>query len=254
MLKGVERPNIKYMKKLIASIGLVAVGTAGLQAAYAPGLDSMETSKMWSVSASLRGFYDDNYTTAPSGSKKNSFGFAVKPSVGLNLPMDQTLVSLRYTYGLYYYQEREDLGQKPIDQTHQLDLLLDHAFSERWQAKVTDSFISAQEPSLVDGGTVRRTQGNNIRNVGKATISTAWTELFSTEVGYQNSLYDYQQSGGGAFVPSLSGLLDRMEHLASVDLQWHFTSETMLFVGYAYGQADYTGNEVIAPGLCQQQS
>jgi len=183
------------MKKLIASIGLVAVGTAGLQAAYAPGLDSMETSKMWSVSATLRGFYDDNYTTAPSGSKRNSFGFAVKPSVSLNLPMDQTLISLRYTYGLYYYQDREDLGQKPIDQTHQLDLSIDHAFTERWTAKVTDSFVSAQEPGLVNGGAVNRTQGNNIHNDGRVAVNTAWTELFSTELGYQNSLYDYQQSG-----------------------------------------------------------
>ncbi len=157
--------------------------------------------------------------------------------------MDQTLISLRYAYGLYYYQDREDLGQKPVDQTHQLDLLLDHAFNERWQAKVTDSFVSAQEPGLVDGGTLRRTQGNNIRNVGKATVNTAWTELFSTEVGYQNSLYDYQQSGIGSY----SALLDRLEHLASLDVQWHFTSETMIFVGYAYGQANYTGNQIIDP-------
>src|SRR5476651_994934 len=118
------------MKKFITSIGLVAVGTARLQAAYAPGLNSMETSKMWSVSATLRGLYDDNYTTAQDH-KQRSLGFVVKPSISLNLPMYQTLLSMRYTYGLFYYQDRQDKGQKPVDQTHQFDLSLDHAFNER---------------------------------------------------------------------------------------------------------------------------
>lgn len=56
------------MKKMIASAGWVALGTAALHAAYVPGLTSMETSKSWSVSASLRGFYDDNYAALPSSS------------------------------------------------------------------------------------------------------------------------------------------------------------------------------------------
>src|SRR5476649_841321 len=130
------------MKKFITSIGLVAVGTASLQAAYAPGLSSMETSKMWSLQATLRGFYDDNYTTAQNG-KLSSLGFVVKPSVSLNLPLDQTLISMRYTYGLFYYQDRQDRGQKPIDQSHQFDLTMDHTFSERWNMKLEDSFVSS---------------------------------------------------------------------------------------------------------------
>ena len=64
------------MKKLIASAGLVALGTAGLHAAYAPGLTEQQTSKPWTVSASLRGFYDDNITTASiSTNRQESFGF-----------------------------------------------------------------------------------------------------------------------------------------------------------------------------------
>ena len=51
------------MKKFFVSVGLIAAGTASLQAAYAPVWDSMAAS-MWSVSGTLRGFYDDNYTTS----------------------------------------------------------------------------------------------------------------------------------------------------------------------------------------------
>ena len=51
------------MKKFLTSAGFIALGVSGLQAAYAPDLTPMEASKPWSVSAALRGFYDDNYTT-----------------------------------------------------------------------------------------------------------------------------------------------------------------------------------------------
>ena len=190
------------MKKFFVSVGLIAVGTASLRGAYAPEWNSMEAS-MWSVSGTLRGFYDDNYNTASSsslsgGEKKGSFGFEFSPQINLNVPLQQTELGVRYTYGMYYYQERENLGQNPIDQTHQLDLWVDHAFTERWQAKVQDSFVVGQEPELLDPNTsvTTRTAGNNIRNTGTLTVNTMWTRLFSTAFDYQNSIYDYQNSGG----------------------------------------------------------
>src|SRR5476649_1639625 len=96
------------MKKIIVSMGLAAVGTASLQADYSP--DAGDTSKIWSVSASLRSFYDDNYATVPVN-KKGSFGFQVSPQFELNAPLRQTELGIRYIYGLSYYQERENLGQ-----------------------------------------------------------------------------------------------------------------------------------------------
>ena len=137
------------MKKLFVSLGLIAAGTASLQGAYAPDWNSTEAS-MWSVSGTLRGFYDDNYQTASSNAKKGSFGFEFSPQLELNVPLQQTEVGVRYTYGLYYYQEREDLNQNPIDQSHQFDLWVDHAFTERGQARVQYSFVMGHEPELID--------------------------------------------------------------------------------------------------------
>jgi len=86
------------MKKLIASASLISIGVAGMQAAYAPGLSSAEASKPWSIGASLRGFYDDNYTTSPSALSRSTWGTEIEPSFGLNLPLDQTYIGLSYTY------------------------------------------------------------------------------------------------------------------------------------------------------------
>ncbi|MGA2279899.1 MAG: outer membrane beta-barrel protein [Verrucomicrobiota bacterium] len=235
------------MKKFFVSVGLIAAGTASLQGAYAPEWNSMEAS-MWSISGTLRGFYDDNYTTASSGPNRGSLGFEVSPQINLNVPLQQTELGVRYTYGLYYYQEREDLGQNPIDQSHQLDLWVDHAFTERWQAKVQDSFVMGQEPELIDPNTSRpqRTEGNNISNTGTLAVNTIWTRLFSTALSYQNTIFDYQNSGGTDVDPSLAGELNRIDQSVSLDLQWRVAPETVAFLGGAFEWVNYTGDEPIA--------
>ena len=244
------------MKKFFTSVGLITAGTVGLHAAYAPGLDSMSASKIWSVSGTLRGFYDDNYNTAPAGPNRHgSLGFEVSPEVDLNVALQQTELGLRYTYGMYYYQDRENRSENPVDQTHQFDLWVDHAFTERWQGKVMDSFVIGQEPELIDPGTAfpKRVNGNNIRNTGTIDLNTSWTRLFSTKLAYQNTFFDYQNSGTtqaeifpGLQSPSLAGTLNRIEQLISLDLQWAVAPETVAFVGGAFGWVGYTGDEPIA--------
>src|ERR1700722_12621078 len=202
------------MKKLFFFVGLAAAGSASLHA-YAQDLGSMQTTKIWSASATLRGFYDDNYTTSSDGNKQGSAGYEVSPSVGLDVPLQQTEIGLRYTYGLYYYQERRNQGNDPYDQSHQVDLWLDHAFTERWQVKVADTFAVGQEPTLLNpsGGPSAlplRVNGNNIANNGNITLNTDWTRLFSSVLTYNNGFYDYQNHGGSPADPSDAGLLNRI--------------------------------------------
>jgi hypothetical protein len=242
------------MKKLFVSVGLIAAGAAGLHAAYAPDANTMTASKVWSVSGTLRGFYDDNYTTSPD--PRSSMGFEVSPQVGLNVALQQTELGVRYTYGMYYYFDRESLDQNPIDQSHQFDLWVDHAFNARWRARVTDSFVVGQEPELIDPGTSvpRRIEGNNIRNTASLTLNTIWTRLFSTQLSYQNTFYNYENNGtteaeilaDGSGAASLAGRLNRMEQSISLDLQWLVAPETLFFVGGMLGSAAYTGDEPIA--------
>ncbi|MGO8838423.1 MAG: outer membrane beta-barrel protein [Limisphaerales bacterium] len=232
------------MKKLFVSMGLIAAGTAGLQGAYAPDMNPVAGAKIWSVSGTLRGFYDDNYLTAAQ--KQGSAGFELSPQLDLNMALQQTELGLRYTYGMYYYQERENLGQDPIDQTHQFDLWVDHAFSERWQGKVLDSFVVGQEPELIGGGQDKRVDGNNIRNTATLSLNTEWTRLWSTQLGYQNTIYDYENANGTAANPSLAGTLNRIEQSVSLDLQMAVARETMAFIGGMFGWVDYTAGEPIA--------
>ncbi len=270
------------MKKIFISAGLVAAGAAGLQNVCAAGLDVISP-KAWNVSGTLRGFYDDNYSV--SSTKQGSFGIEASPEISFNVPLQQTDLGIRYIYGLYYYQQRQDLGLNAIDQTHQLDIWFDHSFNERWKLKVTDSLAVGQEPALLGpvspaapNGVPIRVEGNNFANHALVTLNTDWTRLFSTSLAYGNDFYDYEQSGAGVgpipspglFYPtgatlppisshagipgplgltgagaSLAGLLNRVEQNVSLDLQWHVQPETMIFVGYQFALVNYTGNEQI---------
>ena len=172
------------MKKIFVSVGVVALGVAAVHAGSAAGLSmGGDNSKPWSVSATLRGFYDDNYATASndSGNKHGSFGMSISPSVAFKFPMDQTTLGFRYTYGASWYQERTRLSSdnSAWDQSHNFEGMLSHSFNERFSVDVMDSFVISQEPGLIDATGVNtfpyRTAGDNIRNHGEITFNGALT-------------------------------------------------------------------------------
>ena len=266
------------MKKFFVSTGLAAISAAGLQSVSAQGLD-IASPKSWSISGTLRGFYDDNYDI--SGTKKGSWGAEVSPSISVNIPLAQTDFGMRYYYGLYYYNDRDSIHVNPFDQSHQFEVWLDHAFNTAWKLNATDHFAIGQEPELLQpdplGGQASpiRHNGNNISNHAHISLDTQWSTHFSTSLSYGNEYFDYDNSGAsvapggfivlgatglspstpggfgfqsfnGASGASLSGLLDRVEQSVGLDGNWTFNPETVLSAGYGYGMVNYIGNEPVA--------
>jgi len=242
------------MKRIITSASLVVLGAASLQAAsqldrayYAPNpaLTPQERSKWWSVSASLRGFYDDNYTTSPKSLKQDSYGVEVAPSIGINIPWERSYLGLNYTYSMRWYEDRDD---NSVDQSHQASLAFNHSFSEITKLSIKDSFVATQEPTILEPGVVtaplRRSNTSNIRNHGDINIDQELSRQFSVSFGYENTLYDYSQDGSGSY----SALLDRMEHLGKADIRWHVRPDTIALLGYQFGMIDYKGKDSLIPG------
>jgi hypothetical protein len=238
------------MNKIVASVGLVALGASSVQAVHAQGMAAPE-SKPWSISATLRGFYDDNVSTVPDGPLKHSvWGFQISPSANLNWKSDQTSVVLGYVYSLKYYDHKPVNASARTEMTHTFNAGVKHSFSERMNLSAGDSFVIGQEPDILRSGntfsTFQRTSGNNIRNYGTIEFNAQLTRLFGVDVGYGNSYYDYSDKGFTT-VPSLSARLDRVEHKVHVDGTWLALPQTTALLGYQYGQTDYTGNEPIDP-------
>jgi hypothetical protein len=228
------------MKRIVASVGAVVLGAASIQTSNAQFLGE---GKAWTLSAALRGFYDDNVNTAHSNGT-DTFGFEISPTIALNLPLDQTSLSLMYTYSYKYYEKRPSgLGSDHDDQTHTISARLMHAFSERTTVTLRDSFVIGQEPDVLAGpggqnNAPFRISGDNIRNYAGASINHQVTPLFGLALGYNNSLYEYD-----AEIYSVP--LDRMEHMISLDGRWNLANNTIFLVGYSFGAGRYTGDGLL---------
>jgi hypothetical protein len=238
------------MKRIVASVGLVAVGASGLQAELLPAMTT-ESGKPWTVGATLRGFYDDNINTVPDnfnpgpGFHRSSTGFEVSPFLRFSFPMEQTTISFGYVYSLKYYDNKPLGNTDNYDQTHDFDVALSHAFSERYQLKVADSFVIGQEPDMLRAGNTfdsfQRISGDNLRNFGSITFSAQITPELGTEVGYANTFYSYSDNTPGG----LSGLLDELDNVAHLDLRYQLQPQTTGIFGYQFRELDYIGNQVI---------
>ncbi len=247
------------MKKIVASVSLVAVGAAGLQAGSLSDFTS-ESGKPWTLTATLRGFYDDNINTFPNdsalppGQHRDSYGVEVSPDVEFNFPMEQTSLSFGYIYSYKYYENRLMGSNGNDDNTHDFHAALTHAFSERYSVTVKDSFVIGQEPDFLRAGntftTFQRYSGNNMRNYGLVDFSAQLTPEFSLDFGYANTMLSYSDNANPETtgVPSNSGLLDMLDNVVHLDGRYQLQPETIGIVGFQFRETDYTGNQDIEPG------
>lgn len=235
------------MKRVVASAGIFAVGVGGLQGANVTGLTTKEQTKWWVVSGSVRGFYDDNSLNAPDAQAEPSAGFEIHPGISINFPMERTLFSASYDLTLNYYVARPS---SKLDQTHVFDTRLNHRFSERYDVNVENSFVYSDEPAvLAPGGgavdtVVRRGDASGLRNNALIDFGGKVTPIFGWAAGYKNNFRDYQQTGTNSY----SALLDSVESLFHLDLQWFKSETTSYFTGYQYGLFNYTSGDVIGEG------
>jgi len=248
------------MKKLVASVGLVALGVSGVQTLSAQSLASPDPAKPWSLSATLRGFYDDNFNTIPDGVdlhgySKDTFGYEISPSAKLHLDLERTTIGLGYTYSYKYFEEASYYDASKDSQSHEVTAALEHAFSQRVRLSVRDGFVVGQEPDQLRSGNsftyFQRVPGDNYRNHGLINLGVDITPTFGLEGGYANSLFNYADDNHfddpffRVAYPSLSGLLDRMEHQIHLDGRLTLSPSTVGILGYQYSQTDFTGDETI---------
>ena len=157
-----------------------------------PGLlpDTANTTKFYTITASLREAYDDNiYTTKdnPTASSVTS----ISPSFLVNFPLENSDFSARYTFGLYYYENRTG---NPVDQTHELNLLYTHQFSGRYSLTAQDQFGYYAQPDLLNATGSPFVNGSYFANTATANFEAQWTPLFGTSTSYSNILVLYQES------------------------------------------------------------
>ena len=221
----------KIMNRKIVTLGVAAFGVVGLQAA--------DAGKVWEVTGSLRGFYDDNYTTSPEAAAEESWGIEVSPGINLTIGEGTDLeFSAGYAFGMRYYEDRETNNE---DYGHELGISLSKAFSNTSLLQLSDSFVIAQEPEILNGGTPMRTEGDNLRNTLSASYRQVLAGNILGELGYGNSIFDYEEA-------IHSALLDRSHNQVNLDVIYDM-EQTEYFVGYKFASTDFDGGDLKVPGL-----
>ena len=178
--------------------------------------------------------------------KKDSFGFEARPYVGLNLPMDQTSLGFSYFNSSSWYEARSRTQADAWDFTHEATLKFDHAFSPRYRIGVHEDVLYGQEPDTTTTGitvTPQRINSSYLRNVAAFTFFGQLTQQLGLSVNYNNTYWDYFQTGPGSY----AALLDRMEHLIPVSVSWQVKPDLSLLAGYNFGLENYTGNNLLYP-------
>jgi hypothetical protein len=252
------------MNRIIASVGLVALGATSVQAQSSI---TAAPAKWWNVQATVRGFYDDNLNTVQHpGPHDHVWGYELSPKVGISTGNDQTTFVADYTYAFLYYDHRPIGNTEKYDQDHTFHAALTHRFNERYSVNVQDQFVIGQEPDALRAGAAGalhspyRAPGDNIVNYGGVAFDADLTPLLGLEIGYENAWYDYKDSGvsvdkgnlglpadgSPVLAPSLSGALDRIEQTPRLSLLYHVMPDTTASLSYKFQQVNYNGNERIA--------
>lgn len=240
------------MKNILTTAGLAAVAVAGFQTKCVAQAVTVDETKWWQVGASLRGFYDDNYTVAPKNLARESFGFEVRPNVDLGHQGEQHTVKLSTTYSGRWFEDRDTDGW---DHGVIADLAGEYRLTESHVLRLNDNFSYSSEPTVLDRGTVvtlLRADGTNIRNLGDFKYVGQLTPLVGLEIGYGNTLYDFEKEGIGSY----SALLDRVEHLFRGETRWTLSPTLAGILGYYYEMVDFTGDEALSffPGALSSDS
>ena len=202
-------------------------------------MQAADAGKVWEVTASLRGFYDDNYTTSPEVLAEESWGIEVSPGINLTLGEGTDMeFSAGYAFGMRYYEDR---GGDNEDYGHELGISLDKKFSDTSVLLLSNGLVVAQEPEILNGGTPLRIEGDNLRNTFAAQYRRILSGSTGVEIGYGNSIFDYEEEYHSA-------LLDRSYNEVSLDV-FYGAAETEYYAGYRYSSTDFEGDVLKVPGL-----
>lgn len=253
------------MKRIVASVGLAAIGASTLHIASAQDLSSAAQTgaKPWNLSATLRGFYDDNINSAPGGELKDangrhyfrsSTGFEVSPSATFTWDVQATKLDLSYAYSARYFDNPHLGSTDNWDQDHTFTAALTHAFNERWRMGVNDSFVVGQEPDqlqAIGGGISQVTyvHGDNYRNYGAVVLDGQLTPEFGTQIGYDNTFYHYNATGGfdatSGTAPEIGATLNRIEQSTHLEGRVLMMPETYGLLGFRFRDIDYNSDKAI---------
>jgi len=202
--------------------------------------DAANTPKFYTITASLREEYDDNiYTTRDN--KVGSLLTEFSPSILVNLPMQDSAFSARYTFGVDYYLDRAST----TDFTNEALVHYTHRFSNRFSLDLSDQIGYYTQPDLLDAVGSPFVNGGYFANSASASFTAQWTPLLGTATTYSNIAVLYSDSTIAQFQNSDENTLAhdfRFAIYPKINLTAGGIFDQLAYFDTDRGYTDYTGD------------
>ncbi|HTX64978.1 MAG TPA: hypothetical protein VMD31_04350 [Opitutaceae bacterium] len=197
-------------------------------AVYAP-IPEQEQGKALTATVDANVYHDSNIFGSATNTI-DSWVYSLAPKLAFNASVDpQTFLSASYQISF------DDFENRPTDKlliSHDLSLRVAHKFTDVTNIDLTEAFQIEHNPqSLLQGVPLNADQSFK-RNEFDSRLPTGLGQKTSLVFKYRNVYFNYDD-------PGLSRDLDRMEHLAGLELNDKFLPDTTLVGEYRYQAIDY---------------
>lgn len=219
------------MKSPFRLLALAALCPALALAVYAP-IPEQDQGKALSFRLGASVYQDSNIFGAATG-EIDSLVYSFAPSISYNGSLDdQTFLSLGYDLSLDHIVDRP--GKKNLT-SHTLNARIAHAFSDSANIDVSDSYMISKNPQSLLAGLPLNTDQSFKMNQFNARYVTALTPKTNLVLKYRNIDFAYD-------LDSLAAQLDRMDHLAGIEVAFVLLPETKLVGEYRFQDVAYDQN------------
>lgn len=176
----------RILKTLAMGMGASVFAWAGLSmAAEAEGNQGRDLQ----LKLRVRAEYDDNIYERSSG-KQDSFKFEVEPELIYNMDFERTYIGLRYRPTFVWWSDREP---DDTDLHHDFDIDIAQKLSPKLSLSLKESFLYAQQPELIDRGTVISEKDDYIYNRVNGDLAYALRTQTKLNIGARHTLLQYTE-------------------------------------------------------------
>jgi hypothetical protein len=197
-------------------------------AVYAP-IPEQEQGKPFTVTVDAGLSHDSNIFGSASNAI-DSMVYTFAPKLAFNASVTpQSFVTAAYQISFDYFDNR------PTDKllvSHDVKLRLAHKFTEVTNVDLNEEFQVEKNPRSLLAGVPLNSDQSFTRNQFDGRLPTGLGQKTSLVFKYRNIYFNYDDAG-------LSQNLDRMEHLAGIELNDRFLPDVTLVGEYRYQAIDY---------------
>ncbi len=197
-------------------------------AVYAP-IPEQEQGKPFTVTIEAGAYHDSNIFGSATGAI-GSMVYSVAPKLAFNASVEkQTFVSASYQATFDYFDNR------PTDKSlvsHDAALRLAHKFTQVSNIDLSEAFQVEKNPQSLLAGVPLNADQSFQRNQFDGRLTTALDQKTGVVFKYRNLSFNYDDA-------RLSQNLDRMEHLAGLELNNKFLPEITVVGEYRYQAINY---------------